>query len=94
MAADTMTLAVSDATSAQSLHEKLAVALGFPDYYGKNWDAFWDCITDPGQSTMPRRLIIKGFGVLRERLPREADLLRSCLLDHQREKRGFEVVFE
>jgi hypothetical protein len=43
---------------------------------------------------MPRRLIIKGFGVLQERLPREAELLRSCLLDHQRGKLGFEVVFE
>ena len=94
MSPDTITLAVSDATSAQSLHEKLAAGLGFPDYYGKNWDAFWDCITDPGQSTMPRRLIIKGFGALRKRLPREADLLRSCLLDHQRETPGFEVVIE
>lgn len=94
MTADTITLAVGDATSAQSLHEKLAAALGFPDYYGKNWDAFWDCIRDPDQSTMPQRLVIQGFGVLRERLPREADLLRGCLLDHQREKLGFEVLFE
>ena len=94
MTADTITLAVSDATSAQSPHEKLAAALGFPDYYGKNWDAFWDCIRDPDQATMPQRLVIQGFGVLRERLPREADLLRSRLLDHQRGKLGFEVLFE
>jgi len=94
MTADTITLTVSDAMSARSLHENLAAALGFPEYYGKNWDAFWDCITDPGQSTMPRRLIIKGFGVLQDRLPREADLLRRCLLDRQRQNGGFEVVFE
>ncbi|WP_346767010.1 barstar family protein, partial [Vibrio sp. 2-2(9)] len=26
------------------LHELMANCLGFPDYYGKNWDAFWDCL--------------------------------------------------
>ena len=94
MRADTITLAVMDAASAQSLHEMLAVALRFPDYYGKNWDAFWDCITDPDQSDMPRRLIVSGFDMLQQRLPREAELLRRCLIERQREKPTFEVVFE
>ncbi|TOH04642.1 ribonuclease inhibitor, partial [Vibrio parahaemolyticus] len=26
------------------LHELMANCFGFPDYYGKNWDAFWDCL--------------------------------------------------
>ncbi|MBE6762823.1 MAG: hypothetical protein E7553_00505 [Ruminococcaceae bacterium] len=26
------------------LHERIQVALEFPDYYGKNLDVFWDCI--------------------------------------------------
>jgi hypothetical protein len=38
MAADTIMLAISGVTSAQSLHEMLAAAVTFPDYYGKNWD--------------------------------------------------------
>jgi ribonuclease inhibitor len=94
MRADTITLAVGDAASAQSLHEMLAVALRFPDYYGKNWDAFWDCITDPDQSDMPRRLIVSGFNMLQQRLPREAELLRRCLIERQHEKPTFEVLFE
>lgn len=28
------------------LHEIIKKELDFPDYYGKNWDAFWDCLTD------------------------------------------------
>ncbi|EPM40479.1 barstar family protein [Vibrio natriegens] len=28
------------------LHELMANCFGFPDYYGKNWDAFWDCLCD------------------------------------------------
>ena len=27
------------------LHQRIEKALGFPDYYGKNLDAFWDCIS-------------------------------------------------
>ncbi len=33
-------------TSEPELHESLAEALSFPDYYGKNWDAFRDCLSD------------------------------------------------
>lgn len=27
------------------LHETIKKSLNFPDYYGKNLDAFWDCIS-------------------------------------------------
>lgn len=27
-------------------HERIMQSLDFSDYYGKNLDAFWDCITD------------------------------------------------
>lgn len=28
------------------VHKIIRVAMDFPDYYGENWDAFWDCLTD------------------------------------------------
>ncbi len=28
------------------MHFVIKQALNFPDYYGCNWDAFWDCLTD------------------------------------------------
>ena len=28
------------------MHHAIQKALDFPDYYGQNWDAFWDCLTD------------------------------------------------
>src|SRR5215471_16732659 len=53
---DTLSLDVGHASSAESLHEMLAAVLHFPGYFGKNWVAFWDCVRDPDQSVMPRRL--------------------------------------
>lgn len=33
-------------TSRLAAHEEIALAFGFPDYYGRNWDAFNDCFGD------------------------------------------------
>ena len=28
------------------MHKVIQKSLDFPDYYGCNWDAFWDCLTN------------------------------------------------
>ncbi len=28
----------------EDLHNRIKKALDFPDYYGANWNAFWDCL--------------------------------------------------
>ena len=28
------------------MHAVIMYSLDFPDYYGCNWDAFWDCLND------------------------------------------------
>lgn len=35
----------------QALHEALAEGFAFPDYYGKNLDALYDCLTDISEET-------------------------------------------
>jgi len=32
-------------SSAERLHDELALKLGFPDWYGRNWDALLDCLS-------------------------------------------------
>ncbi len=36
------------------LHEKLAAALDFPEWYGKNLDALYDCLSDIRMDTVIR----------------------------------------
>lgn len=66
-------------TSARELHERLAAALGFPAFYGHNWDAFWDAIT--GLVAMPRRLVIHGWRDVEARWPADASIMVECLRD-------------
>lgn len=70
---------LSGVASSDELHSTLRAALGFPGWYGCNWDAFWDAIT--GLVQMPAQLKISGWDTLSRRLPGDAKLMQKCLAD-------------
>ena len=48
---DAKVLDLSEVTSKSELHEKVKNFFGFPDYYGGNLDALYDCLTDISEET-------------------------------------------
>lgn len=56
-----ITLCCTGLENRESLHEALAKALGFPDWYGGNLDALYDCLTDLDQ---PVHLHLTGWETL------------------------------
>ncbi|WP_257974521.1 barstar family protein, partial [Vibrio parahaemolyticus] len=64
------------------LHELMANCFGFPDYYGKNWDAFWDCLCD---SDLPKVIEFVGSSHLKSAHPESFESLKSCFDDLSRE---------
>lgn len=46
------TLTAADFTSADRLHDALALQLGLPDYYGRNFDALFDVLMDRNDSVL------------------------------------------
>lgn len=72
-----LTIELTGVRSSRELHERLKTALQFPDFYGQNWDAFWDAIT--GLIEMPLHLRLHGWHELERLLPSEAELLRQSL---------------
>lgn len=40
------TIDFSNVKQYTEMHLVIRDALDFPDYYGRNWSAFWDCLTD------------------------------------------------
>jgi RNAse (barnase) inhibitor barstar len=67
---------LSGVKSRTDLQERLADIFSFPDYYGRNWDAFDECIADV---RLPVSIVATGFERLRFILPREARLFVYCL---------------
>ncbi|MGW0872440.1 barstar family protein [Streptomyces sp. NPDC002740] len=59
------------------LHLLLKRELGFPDFYGMNWDAFWDSIA--GLVQIPDHLRFLGWDHLVVAVPRGATKLREAL---------------
>ncbi|MFC9462479.1 barstar family protein [Streptomyces sp. NPDC056983] len=86
-----ITIDVSGLLDERALHLLLQQELGFPDFYGKNWDAFWDAIT--GLVWIPDRLRFLGWEQLVEDVPSGAAMLRRAL-DNYRATYRPELVVE
>ncbi|MGL4698039.1 barstar family protein [Enterococcus larvae] len=72
--------------TAKQLHMVLKESLDFPDFYGKNWDAFWDAIT--GLVAMPKNIIFENWMDLEGNLPEDSALLKELLDDYNKEMPG------
>lgn len=77
MVETSVTINVGQVRDKESLHTILKETLGFPDFYGKNWDAFWDAIT--GLVVLPKIIIFERWEVLEANLFRDAECLKKLL---------------
>ena len=71
----------------QALHEALAQALSFPDWYGHNLDALYDCLTDLDDAV---HLHLIGW----EQLPEWKATFEAVFQDAENDCMEFIVSFE
>ncbi|MEN7528687.1 barstar family protein [Cupriavidus sp. DL-D2] len=74
---------LGDIESVAQLHTRLMTQLEFPDWYGRNWDAFWDAIT--ALVEMPLVLRLKNWMEFERRFPSDAKLMVNCLANAARQ---------
>jgi ribonuclease inhibitor len=74
------------------LHDELARMLDFPDYYGANLDALYDCLS--GEMELPLTLVWKNFQVTKSKLGKEAVKLLKVMKDFAREDPDFIIKVE
>lgn len=87
------TVAVLDLTGCQylgELHKRIKKALLFPDHYGENWDAFWDCIRF---DTPVNYVTITGEHTMPKEFAHDLKMLHECLKDCKEEREKFGDVF-
>ncbi len=78
------TLDFTNVNTYYEFHFSIQEELDFPDYYGCNWDAFWDCMTD--MLGRPIHIEIKGFDNVERRFGAE---FTSIMLDILRDVKHF-----
>ena len=62
--------------SLYELHERIRVALDFPEWYGRNWDAFWDLLAG---SIDIEKIVIKGEKSLHSGFKKHLDIMHNIL---------------
>lgn len=79
----------STVTDTDSLHNKLQACLPLPNYYGRNWDALYDCLTEMG----PAVISLSGLKWL-EPLGKAAELLPRVFRDAAAENPQLTLIWE
>ena len=73
------TLDFSKVNYINEVHQIIKDELDFPDYYGMNWSAFWDCLTDMVGD--PIHIEIIGMEIVQRKFPRHAQIMLESLKD-------------
>lgn len=61
------------------IHQIIKDELDFPDYYGRNWDAFWDCLTEMVDRDESLHIELVGMENLRQIYPRASEKILENL---------------
>ncbi len=59
------------------MHKTIQKSLKFPDYYGCNWSAFWDCLTD--MYGEPIHIVIIGLEIIERKFGDSANKMIEIL---------------
>lgn len=71
------TLDFTNVRDYSEIHEEIRDTFDFPAYYGRNWDAFWDCLTN--MLGRPINVEVIGLDVIERKFEDTADIIINIL---------------
>jgi RNAse (barnase) inhibitor barstar len=74
------------------LHDTFAERLYFPEFYGNNWDAFWDSIT--GIVEMPKNLTLTNWEKFEDTFKKDSEILKELIVDYNNEQSERKIVIK
>ena len=86
---DSVTIDLGDINSMEDLHLAFKNQLGFPEFYGENWDALWDAIN--GLVEMPNVLTLNGWNNFENRFPADSKILKEIIEDYNNIDSKFQI---
>ncbi|UOQ76234.1 barstar family protein [Hymenobacter sp. 5516J-16] len=78
-----MTLDLTGITSKVAIHQLFKEKLGFEEWYGPSWDAFWDSIVAIAE--MPPVLTLTNWEEFAQHCPHDMGILRRVIQDYNQE---------
>lgn len=85
-----LTLDLTGCKYLRELHQRIKDTFGFPDYYGCNWDAFYDLLCTENTAGYVR---IVGENTMPAQLQEELNQMHNVFHDAQRHLQSFHNFF-
>ena len=87
----TIVLDLTDCKFLGELHERIRIAFDFPEWYGKNWDAFWDLLWSDCEAELVE--IVGEHTLPKDFLP-DLELMHTVLFDLKEERKKYGWNFD
>jgi ribonuclease inhibitor len=85
-----MTIDLTGIDTKAAFHMLMKSQLGFPDWYGVSWDAFWDAIIAVVE--MPDCVVLQHWQAFAQACPKDMVILRDILANYPLEKPGKQLL--
>jgi ribonuclease inhibitor len=84
MTDNSVVIDLSGVNTKVAIHQAFKQQLGFPEWYGPSWDAFWDAIIAVVE--MPDEVVLLNWQEFAQACPKDMQILRQIISDYHAEK--------
>ena len=89
-----MEIILGNLSDKKEIHKIFKKKFNFPDYYGENFDALWDLISE-NKNILPNKIIFKNFKDYSNKYENYSKILKKILNDYKHQiNNSFEVLYE
>ena len=86
-----VTLDLSGCQSLGEIHQRIKKAFDFPDFYGENWDAFWDLLRNECDMD---KVVVLGEEAVSEELKPSVAMINEILQELKEHRAKFDEQIE
>ena len=87
----TVTLDLTGCRYLGELHQRIKKAFEFPDFYGENWDAFWDLLWSECDAN---KIVVVGGTTVAEELAPSVEMIKKILNDLKEDRMKYGETIE